>query len=197
MRGIGVIVWLRTGIKLASTKMIIHTCFHPQVILFFTLLDFKRSSYRDYIFPVYWEVLGWCITIISVIMVPLVATIKLCTSHPRATFREVSIMTLCCIMMSWSITCQFIFLNYFIFFCAFSVCEFWPLQTLLGVLPVNWRRDSKRLKRRKWLRKWTEIQLFKYNSRNLTLKRISLPISPCSIWNHFVNHWNPGYRQLP
>ncbi|ELT93916.1 hypothetical protein CAPTEDRAFT_177468 [Capitella teleta] len=58
------------------------------VILFFTLLDFKRSSYRDYIFPVHWEVMGWCISLISVFMVPIVATWKVFRTHPEVSFRQ-------------------------------------------------------------------------------------------------------------
>ena len=48
-----------------------------QLILVFSWINYKGSSYDDYIFPAWANVLGWCITFSSVVCVPIVAIWKI------------------------------------------------------------------------------------------------------------------------
>ena len=43
----------------------------------FSWINYKGSSYDDYIFPAWANVLGWCITFSSVVCVPIVAIWKI------------------------------------------------------------------------------------------------------------------------
>jgi len=47
------------------------------LILVFSWINYKGSSYDDYIFPAWANVLGWCITFSSVVCVPIVAIWKI------------------------------------------------------------------------------------------------------------------------
>ena len=50
-----------------------------QFILVFSLVDFHRSSYGDYKYPLYADVIGACITLIEVLCIPGVAVYKILT----------------------------------------------------------------------------------------------------------------------
>ena len=47
------------------------------MILVFSWINYKGSTYDDYIFPDWANVLGWCITFSSVVCVPIVAIWKI------------------------------------------------------------------------------------------------------------------------
>ena len=48
-----------------------------QAILLFTFLDFKRSSYGDYKYPLYADVIGWIIALAEIGCIPAVALYKI------------------------------------------------------------------------------------------------------------------------
>ena len=48
------------------------------MILVFSWINYEGSTYDDYIFPDWANVLGWCITFSSVVCVPIVAIWKIC-----------------------------------------------------------------------------------------------------------------------
>ncbi len=69
--------------------------FSLQFILLFTLIDFKRSSYAGEEFPIWTDVLGWCITIVEITFIPGVAIYKICTTDKQGSIGQVSsLMTL-------------------------------------------------------------------------------------------------------
>ena len=51
-----------------------------QFVLVFTFIDFKRTTYGDYEFPIWSDVLGWLITITEIGSIPAVAIYKLYTA---------------------------------------------------------------------------------------------------------------------
>ena len=48
------------------------------MILVFSWINYEGSTYDDYVFPDWANVLGWCITFSSVVCVPIVAIWKIC-----------------------------------------------------------------------------------------------------------------------
>jgi Sodium:neurotransmitter symporter family len=48
-----------------------------QFILMFKMYDFNRTTYKEYVFPVIWDVLGWSIPLLIVLCIPLTAITKL------------------------------------------------------------------------------------------------------------------------
>ena len=57
----------------------------------FTCADFSRSSYGDYTFPAWCDVVGWCITLTEVLCVPLFAIYQLYKAGTNITFKKVSL----------------------------------------------------------------------------------------------------------
>ena len=71
-----------------------------QFILGFTLLDFKRSSYGDYTYPVYADVIGALISITEIAFIPGVAIYKIATvSDKTLSLMEVRFFS-CIIVLS-------------------------------------------------------------------------------------------------
>ena len=64
--------------------------FYLQAVLLFTLIDFKRTSYGTYVFPVGYELLGWCMTIVEILCIPGVALYRLFTIRTDLPFMAVS-----------------------------------------------------------------------------------------------------------
>ena len=62
-----------------------------QLVMLFVILDFKRSSYKEYVYPLGWDLLGWGFTVIPILCVPIVALYRVLTWHRHMTFKEVCI----------------------------------------------------------------------------------------------------------
>lgn len=56
----------------------------------FTWIDYQPSSYGDYNYPAWADVLGWMITMTSVAAIPVVAIFKIVTAEKKESFIEVS-----------------------------------------------------------------------------------------------------------
>jgi len=54
-------------------------------IMIFTWIDFKPSSYGTYAYPVWADALGWGMVMTSVLAIPTVAIINICTAEKEAT----------------------------------------------------------------------------------------------------------------
>ena len=52
-------------------------------------LDFKRSSYQDYIFPIGWEIGGSFLSLISIMAVPVTAVLKILSTNSKLSVIEV------------------------------------------------------------------------------------------------------------
>jgi solute carrier family 6 amino acid transporter-like protein 5/7/9/14 len=55
-----------------------------QVIMIFTWSDVKRSSYADYVFPIWADLLGWFMSMLSLLPMPIVAIHQVYKAGPQA-----------------------------------------------------------------------------------------------------------------
>ena len=62
-----------------------------QFVLIFTFVDFKRTTYGEYQFPIWSDVIGWLITITEIGSIPALALYKLYTAGEGLTLRQVSV----------------------------------------------------------------------------------------------------------
>ena len=79
---------LMTGSKPSKFWIICWRFITPGLILFiliFTFIDFKPSSYGKYTYPLYADIIGWCITAMEIAFIPGVAIYKICTSGHEGT----------------------------------------------------------------------------------------------------------------
>lgn len=63
----------------------------PVVIIFLiisVILDFKRSSYQNYVFPIGWEIGGSLLSLISIICVPVTAILKIISADSKLSILE-------------------------------------------------------------------------------------------------------------
>ncbi|XP_013399591.1 sodium- and chloride-dependent glycine transporter 1 [Lingula anatina] len=60
-------------------------------IMFFTWYDFTPSSYRDYVFPVWADVLGWMVSLTSPLMIPIVATVMIITARRDQRYQHMTL----------------------------------------------------------------------------------------------------------
>ena len=58
--------------------------------MLFTWIDYQPSSYNDYAFPIWADVLGWMMTMSSVVAIPVVMLYKIFTCD-EGSFFEVSV----------------------------------------------------------------------------------------------------------
>ena len=58
----------------------------------FTWVDFVPSSYGDYTFPLWAEVVGWIMSMTSVSAIPIFIAWKVCTADQEDTLWEVCCM---------------------------------------------------------------------------------------------------------
>ena len=77
-----------------------------QGITCFTLFDFKKTTYENYVFPVWAEVIGALLALLSFLVMPGVAIYKIFTVEDKTmTFVQVGLY-MCEPWGSWSL-CQF------------------------------------------------------------------------------------------
>lgn len=69
-------------------------------IMVFTWIDYQPSSYGDYNYPAWADVLGWMITMTSVAAIPVVAIFKIVTAEKKESFIE-TIKELCRPTAEW------------------------------------------------------------------------------------------------
>lgn len=59
-------------------------------IMLFTWIYYEPSTYEDYSFPVWADVLGWMMTMSSVVAIPVVAVYQIVTAESQGSLWEVS-----------------------------------------------------------------------------------------------------------
>jgi len=52
------------------------------------MVDFKRTQYKNYTFPVLWEILGWGIPVVIVMSVPITAIVKIRNNYQSLPIRQ-------------------------------------------------------------------------------------------------------------
>jgi Sodium:neurotransmitter symporter family len=57
------------------------------------MVNFKRTQYRDYEYPVLWDVLGWMIPLAIVLCIPVTACIKICRT--RFSSKDLTLKQVC------------------------------------------------------------------------------------------------------
>ena len=62
----------------------------------FSWINYKGSSYDDYIFPAWANVLGWCITFSSVVCIPIVGLFKIARAEGSLWARLSQLTTVRC-----------------------------------------------------------------------------------------------------
>lgn len=82
------------GLYYWKAKLITIVVILLQFILVFILYDFERTKYKEYVYPVIWDVLGWSIPLVIVLCIPLTAItkiIQLSSVDPHSTLKQVTI----------------------------------------------------------------------------------------------------------
>ena len=60
--------------------------------MLFTWIDYQPSDYNGYKFPVWADVLGWMMTMSSVVAIPVVMVYKICTAPKKDSLFEVRVL---------------------------------------------------------------------------------------------------------
>ncbi len=123
-----------------------------QFILLFTFIDFKRSSYGDYTFPIWADVLGWIIAILEIAFIPGVAIYKICTietDRPLTLLQVRPVLHTLIVTPTWTCTRSITYIGHilvkytctfgFFFFCfnvSYQICYSSKTNTYLCTVHV-------------------------------------------------------------
>jgi len=64
-------------------------CFYLQSVMVFTLVRFTSSSYGDFQYPLWSDIMGWLVVCLEISFIPGVAIYKVCTADRELSFKQV------------------------------------------------------------------------------------------------------------
>jgi hypothetical protein len=64
-----------------------------QFLLIFDCVDFQRSSYGDYNYPLWADGLGWAMSFFALMWIPIYAIYRLYQEPPGDSFKQVTILS--------------------------------------------------------------------------------------------------------